>query len=67
MMKTIRTFRGRNTTKITNLWKGLKFMYHDHTQFCGKIPKKKEKSGSNKTSITDINIVSISEVVPRLN
>ena len=66
-MKTIRTFRGRNTTKITNLWKGLKFMYHDHTQFCGKIPKKKEKRGSNKTSITDINIVSISEVVPRLN
>lgn len=69
MMKTIRTSRGRNTTKITNLWKGLKFMYHDHTQFCGKIPKKKKKKkrASNKTSITDINIVSISEVVPRLN
>lgn len=67
-MKTIRTFCGRNTTKITNLWKGLKFMYHDHTQFCGKIPKKeKKKRASNKTSITDINIVSISEVVPRLN
>lgn len=45
MMKTIRTSRGRNTTKITNLWKGLKFMYHDHTQFCGKIPKKKKKKG----------------------
>ena len=55
------------TTKITNLWKGLKFMYHDHTQFCGKIQKKKKKRASNKTSITDINIVSISEVVPRLN
>lgn len=55
------------TTKITNLWKGLKFMYHDHTQFYGKIPKKKKKRASNKTSITDINIVSISEVVPRLN
>lgn len=44
-------------------------MYHDHTQFCGKIPKKKKKKkkASNKTSITDINIVSISEIVPRLN
>lgn len=43
MMKTIRTFRGRNTTKITNLWKGLKFMYHDHTQFCGKNSEKKKR------------------------
>lgn len=45
-------------------------MYYDHTQFCGKIPKKKKKKkkrASNETSITDINIVSISEIVPRLN
>lgn len=49
MMKTIRTSRGRNTTKITNLWKGLKFMYHDHTQFCGKIPKKKKKKKGHQT------------------
>lgn len=47
-MKTIRTFRGRNTTKITNLWKGLKFMYHDHTQFYGKIRKKKKGIKQNQ-------------------
>lgn len=34
--------------------------------FVAKFGKKKKRA-SNKTSITDINIVSISEVVPRLN
>lgn len=65
MMKTIRTFRGRNTTKITNLWKGLKFMYHDHTQFCGKNSEKKKKKERKGHQTKPA--LQISTLLPRLN